>query len=130
MGLTRYASSTSVVHTMPELLLAAEKEKPAVEPAVRPIRPCRLGPCLWGPPCSTVWHCEHLVLKIFAPFLVSPAGASPNAAKQGGRASPPGVSQSPAAPAALPLVAVLEGGTALPWPSFTFSNPPHTSGVW
>merc|ERR1719163_2278679 len=64
LGLTRYASSTSVVHTMPELLLAAEKEKPAVVPAVRPIRPC-----LWGPPCSTVWHCEHLVLKILAPFL-------------------------------------------------------------
>lgn len=23
-------------------------------------RPCRLGPTLFGPPSSTVWHCAHL----------------------------------------------------------------------
>ena len=27
----------------------------------------RLGPCLWPSAGSTVWHCAHFVLKIFAP---------------------------------------------------------------
>ncbi|GER29228.1 zinc transporter [Striga asiatica] len=33
-------------------------------------------PCLWPAPLSTVWHCAHLVLKIFSPDLKSPGGAS------------------------------------------------------
>jgi hypothetical protein len=32
--------------------------------------------CLWPPPFSATWHCAHLVLKILAPFLASPGGAS------------------------------------------------------
>ena len=28
----------------------------------------RFGPCFELPPALSVWHAEHLVLKIFAPF--------------------------------------------------------------
>ena len=38
-------------------------------PDWRPKMPLRLGPCLCAPPASTVWHCEHLVLKILAPLV-------------------------------------------------------------
>ena len=40
-------------------------------PDWRPKRPLRLGPCLCAPPASMVWHCEHLVLKILAPFALA-----------------------------------------------------------
>eukprot|EP00413_Alexandrium_margalefii_P010076 CAMPEP_0204533858 /NCGR_PEP_ID=MMETSP0661-20131031/12537_1 /ASSEMBLY_ACC=CAM_ASM_000606 /TAXON_ID=109239 /ORGANISM="Alexandrium margalefi, Strain AMGDE01CS-322" /LENGTH=71 /DNA_ID=CAMNT_0051540261 /DNA_START=370 /DNA_END=585 /DNA_ORIENTATION=- len=40
------------------------------------MRPKRGGPCLALPPFSMVWHCAHLALKSFAPFLASPAGTS------------------------------------------------------
>lgn len=50
-GFTRYFMRCSSSHVMPEFLLAAEYENPSVVPATRPKRPCRLGPCLWGPPC-------------------------------------------------------------------------------
>jgi hypothetical protein len=43
--------------------------KPAAWPVLRPKRPPRLGPCLWPSPGATVWHCAHLVLKIFAPAM-------------------------------------------------------------
>jgi hypothetical protein len=33
---------------------------------------------LWPAPLSTVWHCAHLVLKIFSPALGLPGGASEN----------------------------------------------------
>lgn len=32
--------------------------------------------CLLPPPFSATWHCEHLVLKIFAPAATTPSGAS------------------------------------------------------
>ena len=45
-GSTRYAERMSSVHVMPDPLFAAENAKPSVEPAVRPTRPNRFGPCL------------------------------------------------------------------------------------
>ena len=39
-----------------------------------------MKPCLCPAPFSAVWHCAHLVLKIFSPDLASPAGASLNVA--------------------------------------------------
>lgn len=39
--------------------------KPSAWPEVRPKMPPRLGPCLWPSPGATVWHCAHLVLKIW-----------------------------------------------------------------
>lgn len=69
-GLKRYWKRCSLLHTMPDDLLAAVYEKPGVVPAARPRRPCRLGPCLCGPPASTVWHCAHFFLKILAPWGV------------------------------------------------------------
>jgi hypothetical protein len=66
LGASRYSNRVSSVHTMPEFLLASVYWKPAAWPDWRPIRPCRLGPCLCAPPASTVWHWLHLVLKICA----------------------------------------------------------------
>ena len=44
--------------------------------ALEPRTPARrrFGPCLCAPPLSMVWHCEHLVLKIFAPLADMMAG--------------------------------------------------------
>ena len=55
---------------IPEFLLASEKEYPEAWPDWRPKMPWRFGPCLCAPPLSTVWHCEHFVLKILAPFAL------------------------------------------------------------
>ena len=49
-GSTRYAERMSSVHVMPEFLFAAEYAKPSTDPDVRPMMPCRLGPCLFTPP--------------------------------------------------------------------------------
>merc|ERR1719446_573072 len=38
------------------------------------MRPQRLGPCFAAPALTIVWHCAHLDLKSFAPFLASPSG--------------------------------------------------------
>merc|ERR1719389_313705 len=40
------------------------------------MRPQRLGPCLAAPAFTIVWHCAHLDLKSFAPFLASPSGTN------------------------------------------------------
>merc|ERR1719464_2116967 len=52
--------------------LALLYEYPSALPDVFPMNPYRLGPCLCAPPASTVWHCEHFVLKTLAPFFSFP----------------------------------------------------------
>ena len=54
-------------------------------PDCRPKMPWRFGPCLCAPPDSTVWHCEHFVLNIFAPFaLIVPTENGGDARRRGG----------------------------------------------
>jgi hypothetical protein len=70
---------------MPEFLLASEKEYPEAWPDCLPKMPWRFGPCLCAPPDSTVWHCEHFVLNIFAPFaLIVPTENGGDARRRGG----------------------------------------------
>ena len=73
-GLRRYSKRVLSSQMTPDSLLAVEYEYPAAWPDCLPKRPWRFGPCLCPAPASTVWHCEHLVLKILAPSAEWGAG--------------------------------------------------------
>ena len=55
--------------TTPAFFNAPLYPYPSWLPDACPIIPFRFGPCPCEPPASTVWHCEHFVLNIFAPFF-------------------------------------------------------------
>lgn len=57
---------------LPFLMLASVYSKPGAWPVLRPIRPHKLGPVLWPPFCSTVWHWAHRCTKTFFPFSALP----------------------------------------------------------
>jgi len=68
---------------VPDVLSPAEWGNPSLLPHGRPRIPCRFGPCFVNPPSLAAWHCAHLDLKSFAPFLTSPCSLASKPDRQG-----------------------------------------------
>lgn len=68
LKLTRVSSD----QTIPFWMLASVYWKPVTVPDLRPNRPKRFGPILWGPFSSRVWHWAQRVLNKPAPLESEP----------------------------------------------------------
>lgn len=60
----------SSFHSIPLSLFACVYEKPETWPVLRPNKPWRFGPILFGSPSFRVWHCAHRVYVLVNFVLV------------------------------------------------------------
>src|SRR5258708_26221718 len=74
LGSLVYSASVVSSHTMPDLIRASEKSKPAAVPALRPNMPCSVGPVRLGP-SSSEWQVLHCWLNTRSPRAALPAWA-------------------------------------------------------
>src|ERR1700730_8971081 len=74
LGSLVYSARVVSSHTMPDLIIASEKSKPAAAPALRPNMPCSVGPVRLGP-SSSEWQVLHCWLKKRSPRAALPVWA-------------------------------------------------------
>src|SRR5260370_29413482 len=76
LGSLVYSASVVSSHTMPDLIIASEKSKPAAVPALRPNMPCSVGPVMLGP-SSSEWQVLHFCVYTRSPRTALPSSAQP-----------------------------------------------------